>query len=133
MAWAVDLMDEAFLEIANDGSNMFNEEFMFGIFQPIIDTIPPFGQYMEYMFQSKTSNLIGTRSFDKKIVPWENLRSELMYPTRRDIDQSTEIACELAVVAAITFRKEFRDTRKATAKYLSANYWSVSLKTLTEE
>ena len=79
MAWVVDLMDEAFLEISNDGSKVFNEEFMFGIFQPIIDTIPLFDQYMEYMFQSKTSNPISTRSFDKKIFPRENLRSELMY------------------------------------------------------
>ena len=32
MAWNVDLMDAAFLEIANDGSKIFNDEFMFGIF-----------------------------------------------------------------------------------------------------
>ena len=133
MAWTVDLMDAAFLEIANDGSKLFDDEFMFGIFQPIIDTIPPFGEYMNYMFKSKTSNPIGTRSFDKKVVPWEKLRSELMYPTRRDIVQSTEIACELAVVAAITFRREFRDTRKATAKYLSVESGSASLKILTAE
>ena len=56
-----------------------------------------------------------------------------MYPTRRDIDQSTEIACELAVVVAVAFRNRFRDTRKATAKYLSANDGSASLKMLTEE
>ena len=112
---------------------MFNDEFMFGIFQPILDTIPPFCQYMDYMFKSKTSNPIGSWSFDKKVVPWENLRSELMYPTRRDIVQSTDIACELAVVAAITFRKEFRDTRKATAKYLSATSGLASLKILTDE
>ena len=86
---------------------MFDGEFMFGIFQPILDTIPPFRQYMDYMFESKTSNPIGTWSFDKKVVPWDNLRSELMYPTRQDIEQSTDIACELAVVAAITFCKEF--------------------------
>ena len=60
MAWTVELMDEAFLKIANDGSKMFDDEFMFGIFQPILDTIPPFRQYMDYMFESKTSNPIGT-------------------------------------------------------------------------
>ena len=37
------------------------------------------------------------------------------------------------MVAIITFPKEFRDTRKATAKYLSANDGSASLKMLTEE
>ena len=61
------------------------------------------------------------------------LRSALMYPTRRDIVQSTDIACKLAGVAAITFRREFRDTRKATAKYLSATSGLVNLKILTDE
>ena len=56
-----------------------------------------------------------------------------MYPTRRDIVQWTDIACELAGVAAITFRREFRDTKKATAKYLSATSGSASLKILTDE
>ena len=123
MAWTVDLMNAVFLEIANDGSKIFNDEFMFGIFQPIIDTIPPFGQYMDYMFKSKTSNPIGSWSVDKKVVPWEKLRSELMYPTRRDIVQSTDIACELAGVAAITFRREFRDTKKSNCKIFKRYQW----------
>ena len=56
-----------------------------------------------------------------------------MYPTRRCIVRSTNIACELAGVAAIIFCREFRDTRKATEKYLSATSGSASLRILSDE
>ena len=56
-----------------------------------------------------------------------------MYPTRRDIVQASELSCELAVAAAVVFRKEFRDESKATAKYLSAIGGSVSMDQLSAE
>ena len=56
-----------------------------------------------------------------------------MYPTRRDIVQASELSCELAVVAAVIFCKEFRDERKASAKYLSAIGGSASMKNISEE
>ena len=37
MASTIDLMDNAWSEIANDGSKMFDDDFMFGIFKPIIN------------------------------------------------------------------------------------------------
>ena len=60
------------------------------------------------------------------MFPWEIARRKIMYPTRRDIVQASELSCELTVAAAVIFRKEFRDESKATAKYLSAIGGSVS-------
>jgi len=43
----------------------------------------------------------------------------LFFSTRRDIIQSNKFAAELATEAAAVFCREFRDTSKTTAKYLS--------------
>ena len=56
-----------------------------------------------------------------------------MYPTRRDIIQASELSHELAVIAAVIFRKEFRDEKKATAKYLSAIDGSASMGKMSDE
>ena len=69
MSLTIDLMDDVWLEIANDGSKLFDDDFMFGIFKPIIETIPPFEQYMKYMFEERTSYVIGGRTDDTKVLP----------------------------------------------------------------
>ena len=46
------------------------------------------------------------------------LRSELFYPTRKDIFDTNSFCIELTCEAASIFRVEFRDERKATAKYV---------------
>ena len=133
MASTIDLMDNAWSEIANNGSKMFDDDFMFGIFKPIIDKIPPFEEYMNYMFEERTSYQVGGRTDDKKVRPWKIARRELMYPTRRDIIQASELSHKLAVVAAVIFCKEFRDKKKATAKYLSAIDGSASMGKMSDE
>ena len=112
MAWTVDLMDHAFEEIALDGSKLLDDDFMFALFQPRIEKVPPFQEYTIYMFEEKTSNQRGRNPGEEKVLPWEQLRQDVMYTTRRDIHQDTDMSCELAVVAAIAFRKEFRDEKE---------------------
>ena len=56
-----------------------------------------------------------------------------MYPTRQDIVQISELLCELTVVAAVLFRKGFRDDSKATTKYLSTIGGSASMNQLSDE
>ncbi len=42
MGRRVDLMEEAFEKIANDGEMMLDKEFMMNIFEPIVDQVEPF-------------------------------------------------------------------------------------------
>ena len=42
MGRTVDLMEEAFEKIANDGEMMLDKEFMMNIFEPIVDQVEPF-------------------------------------------------------------------------------------------
>ena len=57
---------------------------------------------------------------EEKVLTWDLLRSELFYPTRKDIVNTNSFCIELTCEAASIFRVEFRDDRKATAKYLSS-------------
>ncbi len=61
-----------------------------------------------------------TRWSDEKVLPWDDLRAAVFYPSRADIVQTHDLCCRLAVVAASTFLVEFQDTSKATHNYLSS-------------
>ncbi len=63
---------------------------------------------------------MGTRDSDHKVQPYQLLREELFYPTRKDIQQTYNLTCQLACEAATIFLMEFRDPTKATSEYLSS-------------
>ena len=46
MAECVDLMEEAFLKIADDGELILNEDHMMNIFKPIRDRVTPLDEYL---------------------------------------------------------------------------------------
>ena len=128
MPWCVDLMDKAFAKIQRNGKKIMDDDFMFGIFDPIVKKVTPFGEYLEYMFEHKKSSPIGSFKNEEKVTPWDLLRCDLMFPTRSDIVQSNLMTSEIGVHAAFVFREEFRDDSKATAKYLSAIRGAKSMK-----
>ena len=61
MGRTVDLMEEAFEKIANDGEMMLVEEFMMNIFEPIVDQVEPFAEYLEFIFENKEGHALGSR------------------------------------------------------------------------
>ena len=71
---------------------------------------------MEYMFEHNKSIPIGSFKNEEKVTPWDLLRCDRMFPTRRDIIQSNPMTVVVGVHAAIIFREELRDDIKATAK-----------------
>ena len=56
----MDLMDKAFSKIQREGKKIMDYAFMFGIFNKIEKKVKPFEEYMEYMFEHKKSNPIGS-------------------------------------------------------------------------
>ena len=118
MPECVDLMDNACAKIARNGKKIMDDDFMFGIFDPIKKKVLPFADYLEYMFDHKTSSSIGSFKTNNKVTPWDLLRCDLMFPTRKDIIQSQEMTGDTGVHFAVVMRHEFRNTSKATAKYL---------------
>ena len=56
----VDLMDKAFEKIQREGKKIMDYAFIFCIFNKIEKKVKPFEEYMEYMFEHKKSNPIGS-------------------------------------------------------------------------
>ena len=50
MCEAVDLMEDAFKAIADDGNQLLDEAFMMGIYEPLMERLPPLKKYMAHMF-----------------------------------------------------------------------------------
>jgi hypothetical protein len=120
MGQTVDLTEEAFEKIANDGEIMLDKDFMMNIFEPIVDQVEPFAEYLEFIFENKEGHVFGSREKANKWLPYDELHAELFFPTRNYVRQTHSIACHLAEVAAATFLIEFRDPKKATSDYLSS-------------
>ena len=51
MACTVNLRERAFKEIALVGFKLLDDDFIFALFQPIIEKVLPFQEYMIYMFE----------------------------------------------------------------------------------
>ncbi len=101
------MIEEAFEKIANDGEMMLDEEFMMNIFEPIVDQVEPFAEYLEFIFENKEGHALRSREKANKWLPSDELCAELFFPTQNYVRQTHSIACPLAEVAATTFLIEF--------------------------
>ena len=126
-------MDDAFGEIVEDGDLLLTEDYMMNVFKSLATKIPPFEEYLTYMFDSKQSSPVGSRKLEDKILPWGVLRDELFHPTRSDIVQSNSVSAELAVHGAARFCVEFRDETKATANYVAVINGKKCMNNVTDE
>ena len=95
--------------------------------------LKPFSDYLTYMFEEKTSWLVGSRAKDDKVMPWDMCRAAIFYPTRKDIVEAEDVSVSMSVQVAITMMRECRDETKATADYLSAINGKRSMIKVTEE
>ena len=59
-------------------------------------------------------------SEDEKVMPYDELRAALFYPSRIDIRNTDDLVICLAEEAASAFLIEFRYSLKATSSYLSS-------------
>jgi hypothetical protein len=120
MGRTVGLMEDAFEKKPCDGEMLLNEDFMMSIFQPIINQVKPFAEYLEFIFEKKEAHAIGSRDNNDDWLPFDELHAELFFPSRNYVCQTHSTACCLAYVAAATFLIEFRDPKKTTSDYLSS-------------
>ncbi len=107
-------------KIPGNGLLILDEDLIMTIFLEIVDEVEPFDKYLHLMFKEKASNLVGTRAKEDKVKPYRLLHEELFYPTRKDIQQTYNLTCQLACEAATVFLIKFRDPTKATNEYFSS-------------
>ena len=88
MASVVDIMDKEFYKVLIDGEKIIDEDFMMGIFDGITKSLPPLQEYLDFMFESRQGSLVGYHKEEGKVLPWDFLRFELFYLTRKDIEDT---------------------------------------------
>ena len=132
MGVVVDTIEDKMMMVVNDGSLFLDESFMMIIFSDLSEQIEPFQQYLQYIFEEKQSNPVGSRSDENKFLPFDELRAELFYPTRKDIRQSTSFCLRLAGEIACVFLRELRDKSKVTHEYLSSMMGTKSVAVVSE-
>ena len=123
MGKAIDALEEAMMQIEEDGCKFLDEDFMNEIFSKIYtnadgDDAPlePLEDAMKYQFEEKqTSALDGS-----KVLPFDQLNAELFYPNRKENTETTGMVELMAVEVAKCMLQELRDPDKATSNYLSS-------------
>ena len=121
MGSVLQLMEDRFEEISNNGSLMMNEDYMMDMFSSISIKVDPFTYCLEFMFTEKQRKPVaGQKSNDKKVLQHDKLRAEIFYPARVDIWQTDGLVSCLEEKAATTFLIEFWDTLQATSAHLSS-------------
>ena len=118
MGRAVDLMYNAFVEVESDGELMLDEDFIMGIFSPLYKELPEFNGYLEYFFEEKESNVIGSCSQEDRVLAIDLAKCEVFYPTRIENQQTHDLCVSLAREVATCLLLEVADPKKATSDYL---------------
>ncbi len=79
MGQIVDLMEDAFEKIANDGERLLDEQFMMNIFEPVVNQVDPFVEYLEYIFEKKEAHELCTRGKRDKWLPFDELEQNCSF------------------------------------------------------
>lgn len=118
MGRVIDLLEPALEEIKMNGKKFLDEDFMMGIFSELLNTIPPFREYWDFIFEEKQTATVGSTT--DKMLPFDQLRAELFYPQSKTNQDTTEMVEALAVEVAKAILTELRDPNKATSNYLTS-------------
>ena len=89
---------------------------MMGIFQWIMDELPPLNKYWDHMFQNKSMYVVG--ECQSKVLPLHSLINDL-FSTEDDTNKDTPASIgEMAVTAAKALLAKIREKKKDTAEHL---------------
>jgi hypothetical protein len=119
MGRAIALLHDAFVEIQGDGSLLLEEEFVMHIFASLYDELPPFKEYLDYHFEEKEGNVIGSQQEEARILAIDKAMAELFWPQHIENRQMTEFYWELLVGVATTLLTESTDPKKSTHNYIN--------------
>lgn len=59
MGRVADLLEDAMEVVASNGEQILEEDFIMNIFSDIANDIPPFREYLTYMYEEKASHNVG--------------------------------------------------------------------------
>ncbi len=119
MGRAIALLHDAFVEIQGDGSLLLEEEFVMHIFASLYDKLLPFKEYLDYHFEEKEGNVIGSLKEEAGVLAIDEAMAELFWPQCIENHQMTEFCWELLVGVAMSLLTELTDPKKSTHNYIN--------------
>ena len=119
MGKALTLLHDAFVDVQGDGALLLDDIFIMNIFSPLYEEIPPLKEYLNYHFEEKEGNVIGSCKEHERVLAIDEAMAELFFPQKMENRQTTEFCKELAVGVATTLLTELTDPKKSTSNYIN--------------
>ena len=119
MGRVVDILEEKLEGLMNNPDLIVNETHMSGLFNEVIEELPPFKDFYKHLYEKK--RMFTVERSNTKVVPMAMLKDEIFHPIIEDNLSSTCLVKEIARIAVEAFLEELRDPAKATFKYLSSS------------
>ena len=119
MGRALTLLHEAFVDVKGDGALLLDDNFIMNIFSPLYEEIPPLKEYLDYHFEEKEGNVIGSCKEHERVLAIDEAMAELFFPQKMENRQTTEFCKDLAVGVATTLLTELTDPKKSTSNYIN--------------
>ena len=118
---ANDCLYNALVEIQADGALMIDEDYMMNIFSSLYEDLPELEQYLNYYFEEKELNVVGSKDKASRVLGIDIARAELFYP-KQAANRQTSPHCEkLAVRMATCGILTVTDPRRSTYNHFSVN------------
>ncbi len=119
MGRAVTLLHDTFVDVQGDGSLLLEENFIMNIFSPLYKEIPPLKQYLDYHFEEKEGNVIGSNKEHDCVLAIDKAMADLFFPQKMENHQTTEFCHKLVVGVATILLTELIDPTKSTHNYIN--------------
>ena len=94
-----------------------SEQYMMNIFSEYANEIPPFKDYLQLMFNSRSS-MVKNRTTGMRVTHLDIEKREMFNPKKKANIKSTDRILEIVYVGMTKMKKELIDTRKATWRNL---------------
>jgi hypothetical protein len=104
---------------------VLDENYMMSMFSKYVDTLPPFKEYWEHLFEKKKMIVVSSES-GARVLQFAELRNELFSPKDPTNAATNECLVQLAKEAAQGVLDELHNEKKTTWKYLSISGSSMS-------
>ena len=113
MGRAMDIFHKLLLKIIERPALGVCEMDMMSIFGELLDKLPPFREWWDYMWKEKEMNVVHHKS-GTKVMPMKIPRTEIFKPTTQDNINSTPFVIEFLGVIFAEVDKEMKDQKKVT-------------------
>ena len=119
MGKAIALLHDAFVEIQSDGLLLLEQDFIMNVFSPLYNKILPFKQYLDYHFEEKQGNVIGSNNEHDCVLAIDKAMAELFYPQKMENRQTTELCHELSIGVGTTLLTRLISPKKSMHNYIN--------------